>query len=124
MAKTYVPNKVNLAFAGITPTGYQKGTFIKITRTVEKWAQESGAHGDIVRTMSHDDSAMVELTLQASSPSNRELSTLYLRDKRNGTGRGAFSVSDLNTEQTLFAGGEAWIVSTPDFDAADTAGTR
>lgn len=118
--KTYDPSKVTVTFAGITITGYMKGTFVKVTRGVEKWSHEAGAQGDVVRTKSLDDTAMVEITLQHTSPSNGDLTAQYLKDIKDGSGKGAISVEDVNSARALWAGAEAWIVTAPDFERADS----
>lgn len=120
MSKTYDPSKNTVSFAGIKITGYMKGTMITVKRTAKKWSYETGGQGDGVYIKSLDDSAILEVTLQGTSPSNRDLSNQYKKDKRDGSGKGAVSVEDLNADLTLFAGGEGRILSCPDFERADT----
>lgn len=119
MSKTYDPGKNTVSFAGIKITGYMKGTFITVKRTTPKWSYESGGQGDGVYVKGTDDSAILEVTLQATSPTNADLSAQYKKDKKDGSGKGAVSVEDLNTSNTLFAGGEGRILSCPDYERGD-----
>ncbi len=120
MSKTYDPTKNVVSFATVKITGYMKGTYIKVTRTAEKWTFENGGQGDGVYIKGTDDSAILEVTLQQTSPSNRDLSNLYKKDKKDNSGKGAVSIEDLNTEQSLFAGAEGRILTCPDYERADT----
>lgn len=120
MAKTYDPSKNKVSFAGIRITGFMKGTFISVKRQAAKWVFEPGvAGGEGVYVKQFDDSAILELTLQSTSPSNTDLSNQYKKDKRDNSGKGAVSVEDLNTTNTLFAGAECRIMTCPDYERGD-----
>lgn len=125
MARTYDPSKNVVNIAGITITGFAKGdNTIKLTRSTEKWSYEPGGmSSEGVYIKSTDDSAMLELTLQATSPSNRDLSNLYKKDLKDNTGKGAISVEDLNTEQTIFASETGRIMNCPDYGRGDALAT-
>lgn len=121
MSRTYDPSKNIVNVAGITVTGFMKGNSIKLTRSTEKWSYEqSGMSSDGVYIKSLDDSGLLELTLQATSPTNRDLSNLYKKDLKDNSGKGAVSVEDLNTEQSLFSGPEARILNCPDYERGDS----
>lgn len=119
---TYNPRKIKITGPGISITGVAKGTFVKASVAEDTWKLELGAQGAAVRTQSFNLSGMIELTLQAASPSNKKLSDLAKRDRTDGTGIGDWTIEDLNGN-TLWAG-EGWVTKPADLEYGDEHGNR
>ncbi len=118
MSKDYDPSKVNVTFAGITITGYMKGTMVECSRNEETWKTETGAQGTKVRVKNLDKGGKCKVTLQQTSPSNTDLSNRANKDEKDGSGKGALTVEDLN-DNTLWSAKEAWIVKPADLKRGD-----
>lgn len=120
MATTnYSPGKVNMTFAGITPSGFAKGSFIKVARKTDSFSDDVGSKGDVVRVLSLDKRAEVTFTIQGTSPTN---ATLYALVKKGEAGLnddiGAFQLKDLNGT-LICAGSSAWLTRPADVEFSD-----
>jgi hypothetical protein len=107
--KTYAADRVKMVVGAHTITGTADGTFVTIEPLGDGVTSESGAYGDVARSMSLDPRHTINITLQQTSRSNDVLSVLADADRLSG-GNGAFpiTVTDLRGG-TLFAG-TGWIV--------------
>lgn len=119
---TYNPRKIKVIGPGITLTGMAKGTFVKCQLSEDTWKLEIGSQGDAVRTQCLNLSGMIELTIQAASPSNKALSDLCKKDRKDGSGKGDWSVEDLNGN-TLWSG-EGWVIKPADLEYGDEHSNR
>lgn len=120
---TYSPLDVKMIFKGIEAKGFKKGTFIKVTRNTPVWSTQIGADGEVTRVQTGDDTGMVEMTLQAASPTNKAFSLVIQSDRQNRDGVGVCSVRDLNGLD-IHTSEEAFIMSSPDAEYAEEPGDR
>lgn len=107
--KTYAADRVKVVVGAHTITGPADGTFVIIEPLGDGVTSESGAYGDVARSMSLDLRHTITITLQQTSRSNDVLSAIADADRLSG-GNGAVpvTVTDLRGG-TLFAG-TGWVV--------------
>jgi hypothetical protein len=96
---------------------------VTLARTNPAWELVVGADGEATRVKSNDRSGTVTISLQQSSPSNDELTTLALADELSNTGLFPLFVKD-NLGTTLCSAETAYIEKFPDAAFAKTAQTR
>lgn len=107
---TYSPSDVQLVIGGYQLTGWET---ISIARSVEGFTQIRGIRGKHTRVRNADTSAIINIPLLQTSPSNDVLSTIHELDLENGTGRIALTLKD-NSGRSLFSSNEAYITNYPD----------
>lgn len=109
---TYDPKKVIITLGGVPITGFADGTFVQIDPNSEFFTKKVGADGEVVRSMSNDNTHTVQITLQQSSVSNDYLSSVHTADKLLGKGMLPLSITDLNGT-TLHFWAQAWVQTDP-----------
>jgi hypothetical protein len=121
---TYVPSEIKIIFKGVEVRGIKKGTFCKITPGSDTWSMKKSGDGkDTTRVLSEDDSAMVEITVEHGSDTNRQFDDILESDKVNRDGVGAITVKDLNGNDK-HTGEAAWIVVAPPGEYGEDGGDR
>lgn len=120
---TYDSKKVIVTFGGVPITGFADGTFIQIDANGDFFTKKIGADGEVVRSMSNDNTHTVQITLQQSSVSNDYLSTCHNADKLTGRGMLPLAIADLNGT-TLHFWSQAWISSDPSWGYAKESTDR
>jgi hypothetical protein len=108
--KTYNAKQVTVLVSGIPMSGYGDGDFLKIT-TPEKFTYKSGADGGGTRAKNNDYSAVIELTLMQTSPSNSTLSGMVALGE-TGADVGPFMVKD-NSGFSVHAAQNVWVEKEP-----------
>ena len=73
---TYAPDKVSINIAGHIVTGYTETSFVDIEFSNDRITMEKGGDGEVARVITADNSAMITVRLQQTSPSNDVLSLL------------------------------------------------
>lgn len=121
--RTYDPAKNIFSFLGnLIASGYAKGTFIKVTRNSDSFTLDKGPAGDGVRSKTNDKSAIVELTLQATSQANDVLSALAVADELSASAIGPLFIKETNGTMKC-AAENAWIKKQPDLERAEASGS-
>ncbi len=120
---TYDPLQIVIVFKGLRIQGYADGTYVKVSRSVDTWADQVGADGQMTRVRTRDQSGTITLTLVAASQSNKDLALLALEDEQFGNGVGTASIRDLNGLD-LHKGESGWIKKPPEAEYGKDAGTR
>jgi hypothetical protein len=80
--KTYSPQSVRIAWAGVPITGYADGEFVTITPNSDLTDEVVGAAGDVALTKIANYTAMVTVTLLQNAESNLYLSNIYAAQQR------------------------------------------
>jgi len=110
---TYDPKKVIINFGGNILGGFADGTFVEIAPSdADGFKKKVGADGEVVRSMSADNTHQVTVTLLQSSLSNQELSTIRDQDKLTGLSMMSLTITDLNGT-TMGFWPQAWIRGDP-----------
>ncbi len=114
----YDPGKVILSI-GLAPspiTGYQKGTFIKVSRDAQAFMKFVGSDGEVTRVRNRNRAGSLEITLQQGSQSNAILSAIALADETTGAGVFPIALMDMSgvAPQSTAAATQGWIRKVPD----------
>jgi hypothetical protein len=110
---TYDPKKVIINFGGIILGGFADGTFVEIAANdADGFKRKVGADGEVMRSLSADNTHSITVTLLQSSASNKKLSDVRNEDKVTGKGIKALTITDINGE-TMGFWPEAWIRGDP-----------
>jgi hypothetical protein len=102
------PKKVVITYGGVPIGGFADGTFIDIAPAGEGFTRKVGADGEVMRSMSNNNTHDVTLTLQQSSLTNQYLSTCNQADRLTGLGMLPLSITDINGT-TLCFWPQAWV---------------
>ena len=106
--KTYNPKKVTMALGTHMVRGYAEDSFITIEPVGEGVTSQSGADGEVVRSVDPDNRFTVKIVVQQTSSTNEFLQKMRKKDKKNGTGIFSLNVKDLMGKET-FSAESAWV---------------
>lgn len=116
------PSRYALTVQGVQVQGPANDTFYKLTMEGPQIADDVGGQGDVVRIISRDQRATLEITLLPTSPTNDFFSALINQDlnangpaSTGGYAVGASSLSDLNGT-TVIDGEETWLMQFADIE--------
>lgn len=109
---TYSPSDMSIIVAGHIVTGYTETSFVDIEFSNDRITMEKGADGEVARVINSDDSGMITIRLQQTSPSNDVLSALFDADIISKSAAFPVVVSD-NLGTTKFVSDAAWITQYP-----------
>jgi len=123
--KVYDASEVTVSLGGVPLSGYADGDFCRIEEDADRFSDQVGADGEVVRSKSNDRRATVTIILQQSSDSNDVLSGIYTLDANspNGLGVGALLIRDRNG-RSIYTAGQAWIAKRPSVTFGKESGTR
>lgn len=108
--KTYDAKRINITIGSHIVKGYAADTFLTIEGDGDGTQAQSGADGEVARSLSNNRLTTLTLTLQQTSDSNDFLSDLLKRDRASGGGGiVALQVVDLRGT-SVFAASQAWVV--------------
>lgn len=106
--KTYNPKKVTVALGNHMVRGYAEDSFITIEPVGEGVTSQSGADGDVVRSVDPDSRFTVKIVVQQTSSTNDFLQDMRKKDKKNGTGIFSLNIKDLMGNEA-FSAEHAWV---------------
>jgi hypothetical protein len=106
--KTYNPKKVTVSFGSHIVTGYADDSFITIDPNGDGITKKVGCDGEIVRSVSPDDTSTVKLVLLQTSKTNSWLQNKQSADIANGSGMFPVLIKDLSGS-TVFKTAYAWV---------------
>lgn len=109
---TYAPSEVSISVAGHIVSGYTETSFVDIEFSNDRITMEKGADGEVARVINADDSAMITIRLQQTSPSNDVFSLLFDADIISKSGAFPIGVTD-NSGNSKFASDAAWFTQLP-----------
>lgn len=121
--KTYNPKKVTMAFGNHMVRGYAEDSFITIEPVGEGVSSQSGADGEVVRSVDPDNRYTVKIVVQQTSSTNEFLMNMRKKDKKNGTGTFPLNVKDLMGNET-FSAETAWVKNDASWVRGKTASDR
>ena len=120
---TINPAEFPFVFGDHLVGGYTKGTQIGIVYNQDAFTPFKGNEGEGARVMSNDKSAIITLTLQQNSLSNKVLSDIHAADLRTGSEVKDVSFRDIRGT-TEGSGTGAYIMKYADVTVADTVTDR
>ena len=109
---TYSPSDVSIIVAGHIVTGYTETSFVDIEFSNDRITMEKGADGEVARVINSDNSAMITIRLQQTSPSNDVLSLLFDADIISKSAAFPIQVTD-NSGSSTYTCDAAWITQYP-----------
>ena len=109
---TYDPKKVLISLGSHSVAGYSDSTFVTIEPHGDGTAKKVGADGEVIRTVSHDKTATITLTLLQSSLTVAFCQAMYDKDQSTGEGFFPILIKDLKGG-LVFAAQDAWVVNSP-----------
>jgi hypothetical protein len=105
--KTYNPKEVTVALGSHIVTGYADDSFISIDPNGDGITKKVGCDGEIVRSISPDDTAVVKLSVLQTSDTNAYLQQMHNMDRQNGEGMFSILIKDLKGG-LVFSADSAW----------------
>lgn len=105
--KTYNPKEVIMTLGNHMVSGFAEDSFITVDPNGDGVTKKVGCDGEIIRSISPDDTYVVKLSLLFSSATNSFLQTRYNQDIKTGDGMFPLLVKDLKGG-TLFSTDAAW----------------
>lgn len=122
--KTHDPRQIIISALGIDWIGPADGVFASIDPPADGFKTEVGAQGDVVRLLSADNRHMLEITLQAASPTNDLADAYYDADRAGDTTLDrSVQIKDLNGT-SVFSSDSGWLMNKPKTEHGTEGGTR
>jgi len=122
MLYTFDPKEVSIIFGEFILRGFSESK-VSVSRSNPAWELVVGADGEATRVKSNDRSGTVTVTLQQSSPSNDDLSTLALVDELSNAGLRPLYIKD-NLGTSLFTAVSAYVEQIPEASYGKTQSDR
>lgn len=105
--KTYNPREVTVAFGSHIVSGFADDSFITIDPNGDGVTKKVGCDGEIVRSISPDDTYIVKVSLLQTSSTNSWLQNRLAKDRKSGDGMFPIIVKDLKGGM-VFSCDAAW----------------
>ena len=93
--KTYNPQEVTAAFGSHIVSGYADDSFITIDPNADGVTKKVGCDGEVVRSISPDDTYIVKISVLQTSETNSFLQGCVARDRKTGDGMFPIIIKDL-----------------------------
>ena len=121
--RTYNPKEVTIACGSHIVTGIADDSFISIEANGDGITKKVGCDGEIVRSVSPDNTYKVKITLLQTSDSNAYFSNMVDLDRDTGEGMFAVLIKDLKGGQ-IFSTEAAWVVKKSAFNRGKADNNR
>lgn len=105
--KTYNPKEVTVAFGNHIVSGFADDSFVTIDPNGDGVTKKVGCDGEIVRSISPDDTYIVKVSLLQTSDTNSYLQERLAKDRKDGSGMFPIIVKDLKGG-LVFSADAAW----------------
>jgi hypothetical protein len=105
---TFDPQAVKVFYGPLILHGFMDGTMIQVAQDEATFSKHIGGDGEGCRVRNRNEGGKITVTLQQSSPSNDDLSTMHNADKLTGIGQQSVMVKDLRGT-LLVSASEAWL---------------
>lgn len=104
---TYNPKEVIVSFGSHMVSGYAEDSFVTIDPNGDGVTKKVGCDGEIVRSVSPDDTYVIKLSLLHTSQTNKWLQNKFNQDVKTGDGIFPVMIKDLKGGM-LFSSDAAW----------------
>lgn len=105
--KTYNPKEVTVALGSHIASGFADDSFVSIDPNGDGVTKKVGCDGEIVRSVSPDDTYVVKLSLLQTSATNAYLQERFAQDVKTGDGTFPLLIKDLKGG-LVFSTDAAW----------------
>lgn len=123
MISTYNPKEVIVTLGTHIVTGYADDGFVAIDPSGDGVAKKVGCDGEIVRSVSPDDTYVIKLSLLQTSPTNSFLQQKLALDRKTGDGMFPVLIKDLKGG-LVFSTDAAWPAKAASRGYGKEAGNR
>lgn len=106
--KTYNPKKISISLGSHIVTAYADDSFVSVEPNGDGITKKVGCDGEIVRSVSPDDTYVVKLSVLQTSPTNKWLQDKFNADVKSGNGIFPILIKDL-TGTMKFSATQAWV---------------
>lgn len=120
--RTFDPKEVSVILGEYIIRGFSDD-MISVVRDNPAWEMVIGSDGESTRVKSNDRSGTITITLQQSSPSNDDLSTLALADELSNTGLRPFYMKD-SLGTSIYTATTCFVEQIPEAAYGKTASDR
>lgn len=110
--KTYNPKQITIALGAHIVTGYADDSFVTIDPNGDGVTKMVGCDGEVVRSISPDDTYVIKLSVLQTSATNSFLQQKLAQDRKTGDGMFAILVKDLKGGM-VFSSEYAWPAKEP-----------
>lgn len=121
--KTYNPKDVTVALGNHIVSGYADDSFITIDPNGDGVTKKVGCDGEVVRSISPDDTSVIKISVLQTSETNSFLQSRYKQDRETGDGMFAVLIKDLKGSM-VFSSDAAWVAKPPSRGYGKEAGNR
>ena len=105
---TYNPKKVTMALGNHIASGFADDSFISIEYAGDGVQDNTGADGEVVRSIDPSQAYTIKLSVQQNSRTNAFLDKMFKMDQQDGSGTFPINIKDLvGNEQ--FKGSVGWV---------------
>lgn len=105
--KTYNPKEVTMALGSHIVSGYADDSFLTIDPSGDGITKKVGCDGEIVRSVSPDDTYVIKITVLQTSDTNSFLEQRAALDRKTGDGMFPVLIKDLKGGM-VFSSDAAW----------------
>lgn len=120
---TYNPKKIEIALGTHRVTGIADDSFVTIEPNGDGVVKKVGCDGEVVRSVSPDDTYNVKIVVFQGSATNSWLEAQLKKDRDNGKGTFPVTIKDL-IGTMVFNAKEAWVVRSAPRGFGKEAGSR
>ena len=121
--KTYNPKEIICSLGSHIVSGFADDSFITIDPNSDGVTKKVGCDGEVVRSISPDDTYIVKISLLQTSETNSYLQSCVARDKKSGDGMFPIVIKDLKGG-LVFSTDAAWAKGTTSRGYGKEAGNR
>ena len=123
MIKTYNPKEIIVAFGNHLVNGYADDSFLSIDPNGDGVTKKVGCDGEVVRSISPDDTYIIKLSVFQTSDTNSFLEQKLALDRKTGNGMFPVIIKDLKGGM-VFSTEAAWPIRSASRGYGKEAGNR
>lgn len=120
---TYNPKDLVITLGTHVATGIADDSFVTIDPNGDGITKKVGCDGEVVRSISPDDTSIVKVVVFQTSPTNSFLNQKLKLDKKTGEGMFPILIKDLRGG-LVHSAQQAWVTKPPSRGYGKEAGTR
>lgn len=123
MIKTYNPKEVIVTLGNHIVTGYADDSFVSIDPNGDGVTKKVGCDGEVVRSISPDETYIVKISVLQTSDTNAFLQQRLAMDRKTGNGMFPILIKDLKGGM-VFSADAAWPAKSASRGYGKEAGNR
>lgn len=120
---TYNPKDIVITMGTHVATGVADDSFVTIDPNGDGITKKVGCDGEVVRSISPDETSVVKVVVFQTSPTDAYLNSKFKHDRKTGDGMFPLLIKDLRGG-LVFSAAQAWVAKEPSRGYGKEAGTR